>query len=311
MYYGYEETMLNSILKDYVFINPNFVTETIYQILDEENVQENGGKFTFQQIEDSTNTTEEANLFLALMQSPNFELIFYYQNYYYASQFLPETNEIIESHKEDLNFSFALRFPHFYSPSFIKRFITRYGVLAPNSAFSRNEIIIEREHTKFYIATDIKKELILIKTETSGKKHRFIRKIYDTFLEFAESDQNIEVSFDNKRFAPLKHIEKYKLKEFDIERLFEPLNYEAEYKGNKIEFIGNGNIVLQDTKKGNIEIHMNDESTLPKGINNDIKEILKKIKEIDRKISRNSGFDVREQIMEKIESSKFFSFKKK
>jgi len=219
LYFGYDTTIQNSILENYIFINPNYVTKTIYKILDLNNVQKNGGKFDFNHVVNSVKNEEEAKLFIALMKSPKFELIFEYNNSFYASQFLPVENRVINKTKKYLEFAFALQFPNFFSPSFIGRFITRYAKNSKTNEFCRTEIIIEQNNIDFYISADINKTQITIKTDEKGKTHPFIKEIYDTFLNLVYKDENIKVSLDNKKFASLYEIKNLELEEFQIERL--------------------------------------------------------------------------------------------
>ncbi len=283
LYYGYEATMQNSILQKYVFIDPNYVTGTIYKILDENFVQKNGGKFDFEHVKNKVNTEKEAELFVALMQSPNFELIFTYDGFYYASQFLPEINTVIDYQKNSLDFAFSLRFPNFFSASFITRFISRYGIQAKNNAFCCTGIILKHDNIDFYISTEIDNEQITVKTTEEGKKHAFVRKIYDIFLEFAYSDKNIEVSLDNKEFAPLSHIERYNLPEYNIERLFKPLteNEEVLIKINYYKSIimkgkfGNKVQELQEALLAAFHTHSELEQMVRFSIDESIREIVK------------------------------------
>jgi len=122
------------------------------------------------------------------MQSPNFELVFTYGEYFYASQFLSKTHDVIEDRKDELEFAFALKFPNFFSLSFISRFISRYGSDAEKGYFCKTGIILKYDNDRFYISADLNSETITVKTTEKGKKHRFIRKIYDVFIDFADTD---------------------------------------------------------------------------------------------------------------------------
>jgi len=92
IYYGYEEQLPQSILKDYVFVNPQYVCDSIYKILNLQ-VKQNLGQFDRQHVENILQDAQQADLFIALMQSPNFELIYKSKQKpysYIASQYLPE-----------------------------------------------------------------------------------------------------------------------------------------------------------------------------------------------------------------------------
>lgn len=326
LYYGFQENMPNSVLQKYVFINPNYVTDTIYKILDENNVQRNGGKFDFRHVKSKVSSITEAELFLALMQSPNFELVFTYEGAFYASQFLQETNSVIDYQKSSLEFAFSLRFPNYYSTSFITRFISRYGIQAKNNAFCRFGIILKRDNIDFYISADINSETITVKTTNEGKKHRFIRNIYDIFLEFAGVDfwkdgegdywtdgtgspfssssyNNIELTLDGKEFVPLKDIEKYNLHKYNIDRLFKPRNYNITINGNNIEVKGDGNIILQDLKGETTTINVRNLSEFQDKLSDEHSQILELLKVVNSKIDSIPAFDIKEQIMDVLESN--------
>jgi GTPase SAR1 family protein len=313
LYYGYDPLMQNSMLQDYIFLKPNFVTQTIYNILDEQ-VQQRGGEFDFAHVLKSTNNEQEASLFIELMQSPNFELVFKFDESYYASQFLADRNDVVDCYKDELEFAFALHFPNFYSQSFISRFIARYGHDSEKQYFCKSGILIKRRDTgkpakngnplliPFLILANIKEEQITVLSKVEGKKHRFIRKIYETFLEFADGDQNVEIKIaEDMAFASLSEIERLNLGQYNIERLHNPLVYETSIDGNRIKVEGNGNIVLQDVRGVVVNINIKDIDMLTKRLSGEHTEILQQLQEIKQKIP---SLDLQDKLFELVEQYK-------
>ncbi|MEM9935002.1 MAG: COR domain-containing protein [Bacteroidota bacterium] len=124
-----------SALKEKVFINPKWVVNSIYAILNYE-VIDDYGKFTLDHVNKCTGAGQ-AQMFLELMEE--FELIFPAkndENTYVAPQYLPP-KEIFEKEKgfkKQLNkcdaFLFSIHYPTFLPRSVMTRFICKYGKLS-------------------------------------------------------------------------------------------------------------------------------------------------------------------------------------
>ena len=254
-------------------------------------------------------------LAIELMKSPNFELIFEYKGLYYASQFLADKNDIIDFLKGDLEFAFSMKFPMFFSLGFISRFIARYGHDALEGHFCKNGILLKRfnefrsrsegkpRYVNFLIVANINLEEIIVYTTEEGKKQRFIRKIYDSFLEFADGDRNVEIRL-NSDLPPvsLKNIELYKLQEYNIERLHQELTYEKVINGNYIKVEGNGNIILQNIDGSKITINFNKLDEIKEQLSNEHQSILAVVKENRDKIPAFDFKDVLCEILEQVKS---------
>ncbi len=221
LYYGYTASLQKTILKENVFINPSYVTKTIYNILDYK-VQDNKGKFTKQQVTDKLQNKEKAETFIALMQSPNFELIFKSRQEaetYYATQYLHEENpekdtKSFKKLSRNAEIAFVICFPNFFSLSVMNRFIARYGIDVKDNIVWKYGIIFEQNDLDVFVECKFKEQKIFVKTDIRNKTHSLIKEIFDTFTELSDNDTTIELSLDNNKFDSLENIKKYNLLEY-------------------------------------------------------------------------------------------------
>ncbi len=220
IYYGYISD--SQLLKENVFIKPQYVTDTIYRILNKK-VKENEGKFSFSDVAkifiDKGFSEEEAKydveLFIDLMQSPNFELIFKYDtNVYYATQYLREELDenkllLFEQQSETYDLAFVLRYDGFFSQSIISRIIARYGFGAKQykgkDIFWKYGLPFIFKGESFWIYCQFEENKIYLKAQ-KGKKSQNIADIYTEILRISENDENIKISFDDLSYKEIKYI---------------------------------------------------------------------------------------------------------
>lgn len=273
IYYGYQSVLQNSILAEYVFINPQYVTDTVYKILND-NVFQNEGKFNKNHVTQIIGS-ENSELFINLLQSPNFELIFEFQHEkdtYYATQFLPDfdklnTNlrsEILEK-KEVFQIAFIIRFEEFFTNSFISRLIARYGFYSESDEnkfrkFWKYGISFRRRGCSFLVHCEFEEQKIYVRTENGKLKNEIVSEIYDTIREVTEFENNISMSFDDNEYEPLVNIEKYDQEKFWF--CFSNRQESIAIKENNIKIEGNGNITLQDINGSQITINYNETEKL-------------------------------------------------
>ncbi len=251
----YYANVSNSLkLKNHVFINPKYVTDMIYRILDK-NVIGNKGKFSLKHVKkiflkkqieehqetDKTIAKEEAKLFISLMQSPNFELIFGYKHEkdktYYATQYLPEELEgniksIFEQHSENYYLAFVLKYERFFSQSIISRIIANYGFGATKhkgkGVFWKYGLSFTLNKESFWVYCKFEEKKIYLKAQ-KGKKSQNVYDIYTEILRISENDENIKVSFDGLDFTKVREITKRdfllsdEILKSDLEELYKKL----------------------------------------------------------------------------------------
>ena len=145
-YYPYDEALGND-----VFINPEWVVENIYGILDD-TVRAQGGKFTRQKVVQQL-SDQYADLFIALMKK--FELIFENQeaSVYIAPQYLPETcadKNVLLAYRAALppEASLIVLFPEYMPPSLIQRLIAEFGDQAVGKVYWKygGIFLLENQH---------------------------------------------------------------------------------------------------------------------------------------------------------------------
>lgn len=246
----------SSLLKDNVFIKPQYVTDTIYQILNRK-VKESEGKFSFDDVEkifiDRGASEEEAKydaeLFIDLMQSPNFELIFKYDtNIYYATQYLREEldeNRLIlfEQQSETYDLAFVLRYDGFFSQSIISRIIARYGFgikqYKGKDIFWKYGLPFVLDGESFWVYCEFEEKKIYLKAQ-KGDKSQNIYDIYTEILRISENDESIKVSFDNSSFSEIKNINK---------KDFLPMKKAGNVTDNSVQ------VTIEGDNKGHVIIH--------------------------------------------------------
>lgn len=138
-------------LGDYVFINPEWVVENIYGILDD-TVRTQGGEFAREKVVQQLGD-EYADVFIALMKK--FELIFENPeaSVYIAPQYLPETctdTNILMAYRAALpgTPSLIVYFPDYMPPSLIQRLIAEFGDRAIGKVYWKygGLFLLENQH---------------------------------------------------------------------------------------------------------------------------------------------------------------------
>ena len=137
-------------LRKTVFIRPQWVTETIYKVLDYKVMEHGAGKFDHAHVARVAPDMDTKDL-LALMLK--FELIFPVGNEadtYIAPQYLPEKNpqvpgSLFADLADDCHLPlFTLRFPGFLPRSVMTRFMCKYGPLA-DGKYWKDGIIFKKD----------------------------------------------------------------------------------------------------------------------------------------------------------------------
>ncbi|MBL7816242.1 MAG: CHAT domain-containing protein [Saprospiraceae bacterium] len=170
--YRYDSQKKNNSLDDYVFINPQWVTETIYHILDEKTLAGKGEfdiEHVAQVLKASKNVIQEAEVWIDLMTV--FELIFKKRDtatQFVTPQYLPQKcTDLSEKAWRHLNnslpYKLILRYPHFLPKSIISRFICHYGDLAQDY-YWKYGIVIHQEGKEVFVHCDYTKREIILQT---------------------------------------------------------------------------------------------------------------------------------------------------
>jgi len=205
-----------SSLKDTVFINPEWITDTIYRILDYEVVQ-NAGKFDIYHVEEVLTQRQlerdfESQQMIDLMKK--FELIFEVKNEpnnYVAAQYLPKNNPEAQTKsckkiREKCQYhAFTLYYPEFLPKSVMTRFICRYGQLAED-IYWKNGIVFELEGISFWIEC-MENQKIKVLTEKNDPE--LINQLFEDFRSINQRNTKVQVSTNEQDYVWVEDLMKH------------------------------------------------------------------------------------------------------
>jgi GTPase SAR1 family protein len=197
-------------LKNYIFINPGWVTEMIYSILDY-SVLENKGEFNKAQVIQKVGK-EYPHVFIALMKK--FELIFEDEELgiFIAPQYLPavltdqrKNNELkvrFDFDKPD----FVLRFSDFMPRHIMLRFLAAYGQKAIGKYYWKNGIAFTLEKSSVLVLCDYTKKQFRVFTEDSN--YYIQRLVFDKLAYLSENTATLKVSCGDNCFVDYINLQK-------------------------------------------------------------------------------------------------------
>ncbi len=204
-------------LKDKVFVDPEWLTDCIYKVLDYRVIR-NKGEFSYAHIEQVAETIEgiEAHELLALLR--HFKLIFELRSpkrqasFFVAPQFLPEgysdiAQNLINIIKKTSNIqhSFTLSYPDFLPVSTFLRFQAIYGNRHLDYHYNKNELVFELD-SKVVMAKctrTAEKRQISISIQ-DGDEHLRAQLLQELWL--IDDNPRIQISVDGSNFEPLGEI---------------------------------------------------------------------------------------------------------
>ena len=195
--YRYEPRFQNlQHLYNYVFTQPSWVTDTIYDILEKDLLKArqgfDQGEFDFAHIKQVLQSTDsvyqlKAEVWQELLLA--FELVFKFykqgKEILVAPQYLPiecSNKSALDWAKDcDLRHSFTLRFPHFLSKSLFLKFIAFYGSENLLHLYWKNGLCFKLDKKVIYATCDYQKRLIRIEIEKGDSL--IARKVYESFFK--------------------------------------------------------------------------------------------------------------------------------
>lgn len=204
LYYGQ-----NPVLKDIVFLNPQWVTGTIYDILSYDIQEKQGGEFT--RIHAGKVLNEKGmgaitDKFLELMKANQFELIFEKPDKpdtYIAPQYLPETYIDLRGLQKLFPKSFirfTLYFPGYLPKSVFIRLMVRYGNLAED-VYWKYGIVIDKADTRIIAECLFTDQKIRITIENTPKAHDIGNKLFQELWHLGDLKPELEVSLNETDFV--------------------------------------------------------------------------------------------------------------
>ncbi len=211
----------NTSLKNTVFIDPEWITDVIYRVLDFRVMREEG-RFTHQHVERVIGGLDKKGSFdavqlIALMEK--FELIFaanLEEGIYVAPQYLPREKDVrdqkqfIRFRNQCTHLAFILRYPRFLPKSIMTRIICKYGSLSEDT-YWRNGIGFERMEggpaMKFLITCDENRDIHVRTSE--GATPQAIKAVFEGLQTISARDPQVLVSCNGDDFVRLKDMEEH------------------------------------------------------------------------------------------------------
>ena len=222
-------------LNEFVFIDPKYLTETIYKILDFNIEEAKCGEFSAGYVEDvlrnTGNENQDPNLWIKLMKA--FELIFEKTHgVFVAPQYLPQTpyNAKLEGkwrEKDKSNFNNSISgldqplvkvvYSGYFPRSLMVRFISNYGQYAKNENYWKHGIVFNKYGLRVYVRYDYENrtaqehtiEICVEPGKDPIAEYVLYKDILRTFNRINENkyDVSVEVS-DGNVFVPLEELKK-------------------------------------------------------------------------------------------------------
>lgn len=197
--YRYDDKKKSNALDNYVFINPQWVTQTIYYILDEGILAEKGEfdrLHVADVLADKQNVIRDATIWLNLMTE--FELIFQKkgeENQFITPQYLPKNCQDLSEKAwnnliKELPYQLVLHYPDFLPKSVISRFICRYGNLAEDY-YWKYGIVFHSEGEEAHVRCDYGQKTITVQTKTPLSS--LSKEIFET-LRVIDSTDSLEIA---------------------------------------------------------------------------------------------------------------------
>ena len=198
-------------LKDYVFINPDWVINSIYNILNRD-VLESNGEFDKLHISNQIGT-KDTEVFINLMKK--FQLIFENEEdqVYIAPQYLPKLcteAKALRGYMAALPdngnaSSVSIYFPDFMPQSIIQRLIAAFGNKAEGKIYWKYGGLFLLDNKHVLIESKYLERKLIIKAKDHDNYLKW--KVFQEISKIIDGDEDIWVSLDNeKNFASLKDI---------------------------------------------------------------------------------------------------------
>lgn len=213
--YRDETKIASAKLKEHVFIDPKYVTGTIYNILSR-SVKNENGEFDKAHVETIVQSTQiDADTWLALMK--HFELIFEIERedktYFVAPQYLAKECQNPEQLKwakkgSKLQHVFTLSYPDFMPNSNFLRFMSKYGHLHKDYLYWKEGLVFEfKEHMIFAECRQTPEERTISVSVGDGNRE-IGRELFEALYDI-DPNENLQISVNNVDFIRIKDLLNY------------------------------------------------------------------------------------------------------
>ena len=242
-------------LSDKIFINPEWLTDSIYRILDY-SVQRNEGLFTRSHVEQAIKEKTINGQKIPAIGLPSIELLALMKGFqlifevnptlnksneptFITPQYLPDKctePRSINKLKEDILHNekptFILEYPFFMPKSVMPRFISKNGNFSKNPCWKYG-INYAVEGTEILVECDFENRLINIWIEDKATKADLSKKVFDEFRTINDNNPKIRISKNSKEWVEigklLNHQESNKTVETTVEGVWVNIDDFAEF----------------------------------------------------------------------------------
>jgi internalin A len=197
----------NPQLKDKVYINPNWLTQQVYCLINNQLIALKG-KFDMAYLEEYLPNYQETGL-VELLKA--FELIFEAEEdgktIYIAPQYLPKTykSKELNIQKKRSQLAFVFRFPKFMPDNVMVNFISRYGSFAED-IYWKNGIYFGKYDTGCIV--EQKDNQLFVYMDKGGNSQLLQREICLAFVKLSHH-ANAHISLDGEVFVDFSRFKKH------------------------------------------------------------------------------------------------------
>ena len=180
--------MDDTVLREIIFLKPDWATNAVYKVVDTKEIQENYGKFHFEQLKDIWRDYPEDKFVHLLELMKKFELCFQVpktQTYIVPELLRPGKPEFEWNYADNLRFEYRYEF---MPAGIIARFIVRTHDICKEQIYWKNGVILKREKTEVIIVSERLHRKIRI--WISGKKRKELLAIIRREIDYIHKTLN-------------------------------------------------------------------------------------------------------------------------
>lgn len=228
------------LLREIVFLNPEWATNAVYKIIDTKEVARNNGRFHYDQLKAIWDEYDEENFKYLIGLMMKFELCFQLGNsaHYIIPELLkPEFTDLPWDNANNTRFEYQY---DFMPAGIMSRFITRKHEMIDGELYWRNGVVIAKNSTralivsyplkrniKIWLKGDEVKELLFLIRDELDKIHETLN--YPEVKGLYPCNCSECAGSDKPYFFPSDTLIKFRLKNFDsiqCQQSGEPVNIE-------------------------------------------------------------------------------------
>jgi len=160
----------NDVLKDVIFLKPEWATNAVYKVIDTKEVQENYGLFNYGKLKNIWNNYPEDQYIRLIELMKKFEICFQIPNtYQYIVPKLLQAEKLSFDWDNKNNLRFEYKYP-FMPAGIISRFIVRTHNYIKDQLYWQDGVILKRNDSEAVVISDILNRKISIRIKGIEKK---------------------------------------------------------------------------------------------------------------------------------------------